>query len=153
MPDDDSALASYATQLAAAVEAALGAWVVRTVTDRAPAYEADAMAAADRCVAETMPRLRELLATDIDRQRTTPLAILRSCVTYPTEVLVSAGVPVIRRDALDSARDPDDIYSAAVATWADLGAEVASAGISWGAAKAHVHLARRRAQGPGGGPS
>jgi len=79
----------------------------------------------------------------------TPLEILRSAAAFPTAVLLSAGVEVARRDDLDVRRDPDDVYALAPATFADLGPEAGDAGIAWGAAKAHVHLARRRESGDG----
>ena len=96
-PADAAALARYADSLAAAVDAALPAWVDRSVrrvlaaqgipVDDGVARAIEAAAAAAR--AEGMPRLRTLLATDIDDQRTNPLAVLRSLVRHPTAVLRS----------------------------------------------------------------
>jgi hypothetical protein len=95
-------------------------------------------------VAEVEPRLRRLLADDVDVQRTNPLAILRSAVRFPTAVLLGAGVPPVRRDAQAEAMFPDDVYDLSPATFADLGPSVHEPGLVWGAAKAHVMISRRR---------
>lgn len=166
-PDDESAprgpssadldaLARYAEMLADAVEAALPGWVERSVervhierTARRP--PADVRAAAARAgaeaTAEVAPRVRALLVLDIDEQRTGPLALIRSAVPYPTRVLGEAGVVPAERDPFAVDRFPDDVYDLAPATFADLDPDLHEIGIVWGAAKAHVHLARRRAQG------
>ncbi len=48
------------------------------------------------------------------------------------------------RDAQSARFQPDDVYDLAPASFADLAPELHDLGISWGAAKAHVHLQRRR---------
>jgi hypothetical protein len=153
-PGDAAALARYAAALADAVVAALPAWVERTVSTRfadwsgepAPAaVRDDAVAAGRQAVAEVEPPLRELLATDVDEQRTNPLALLRRAVRHPTEVLARAGVPPVERDAHAERLFPDDLYDLGPAAFADLGPEVHEPGLVWGAAKAHVILRRRRA--------
>jgi hypothetical protein len=155
-PADLDALAAYATALADGVDAALAGWVERVVEQRhveglrrrPPAEVREAAgragAAARRDVA---PRVRALLALDIDEQRTGPLAVIREAVPYPTEVLRAAGVPVSRRDELAARQFPDDVYDLVPATFADLAPALHEVGLVWGAAKAHVHLARRRAEG------
>ncbi|MEZ5227993.1 MAG: hypothetical protein R2710_15365 [Acidimicrobiales bacterium] len=42
---------------------------------------------------------------------------------------------------------PDDLYDLAPATFADIDEALHEPGLMWGAAKAHVHLSRRRAEG------
>ncbi len=44
--------------------------------------------------------------SDIDEQRTTPLALIRGAVRYPTEVLRAAGVPPVERDRFAAAGVP-----------------------------------------------
>jgi hypothetical protein len=131
-----------AQALADAADAALPAWVeaavARHVDGPLPAT-ADAAAAAR---ADLIPLLRALLALDVDEQRTTPLAILREAVRYPTEVLRDAGVAPVHRDDFDRERFPDDDYALTPASFADFGPAVAEAGIAWGAAKAWVHKRR-----------
>jgi hypothetical protein len=152
-PGDAAALAGYAAALADAVVAALPAWVERSVSARyadwsgeaTPAEVREAAVIAGRqAVVEVEPPLRDLLATDVDEQRTNPLAILRRAVRHPTSVLAQAGVPPVERDAHAERLFPDDLYDLGPAAFADLGPAVHEPGLVWGAAKAHVILRRRR---------
>jgi hypothetical protein len=153
---DLEALATFAAALADGIDEALGPWVVRSVrtvyaAQLGAATPADVLADADLAAiaanAEISPRIRELLAKDIDEQRTGPLAILRSAVRFPTEVLVAAGVPSKQRDEFARNQFPDDVYDLNLAAFADLSPDLHETGLIWGAAKAHVHLSRRRAEG------
>ncbi len=152
MGDDDARYAEISAALADAVEVALPGWVERsvrvrlresgrTMDDTLRDQARDAGAAA---VAATMPGLRELLASDPDAQRSTPLTILRSAARFPTEVLRAAGVPPVRRDEFEERAQPEDVYGLAPASFADIDESLAEPGLVWGAAKAHLHLARRR---------
>jgi hypothetical protein len=154
MSDDEAALARYGDELVRAVEASIGAWVRsgvesvaaaqgRTIDDHAGALIADAARDAARDVGD---RLRDLLARDIDEQPQNPLSILRSAVSYPTYVLRAIGAQPVERDEFDSHAFPDDELGLTPAAFADLGPPVHEAGMAWGAAKAFVHLRRRRAQ-------
>ncbi|MEO7572720.1 MAG: hypothetical protein ABIX10_09810 [Acidimicrobiales bacterium] len=153
-PADAAALARYADGLADAVAAALPGWVERSVAQRWTAWAgretvpADVLAHAQvsgrRAVDDVEPRLRALLASDVDAQRTNPLAILRQAVRYPNDVLAAAGVPAVRRDAQAERLFPDDRYDLGPAAFGDLHPSVHEPGLVWGAAKAHVVLARRR---------
>jgi hypothetical protein len=151
----DDELAGHATALAEAAERALPGWVERSVASRMAAFggqvDADLQAAARRAgaaaAADVGSRLRALLATDVDEQRSNPLSVLRSAVRYPTEVLATAGVPPVVRSAFEERADPGDIYGLAPATWADIDPALHEPGVTWGAAKAFVVLARRRAEG------
>jgi hypothetical protein len=132
-----------AQALGDAVESALPAWVEAAVATRlGRAGGPDAEVAAQRARAEICPRLRALLAQDVDDQRTNPLAILREAVRYPTEVLRAAGAPPVERDDFARERFPDDDYDLTPATFADFGPGVFEAGIAWGAAKAWTHKQR-----------
>jgi hypothetical protein len=57
-------------------------------------------------------------------------------------VLRSAGVAPVERDDFQRDRFPDDAYDLVPVSFADLGPEVAEAGIAWGAAKAWTHRQR-----------
>jgi len=70
---------------------------------------------------------------------------VRSAVVFPTEVLRAAGVPPVDRDEAARTMFPDDDYDLTPASFAELDPALTEVGIVWGAAKAHVHLARRRA--------
>lgn len=158
----ESRLADYAEVLAAGIEAALPAWVIHSVETvmsrwRSDGTEAAAAAAAAAAVAaaaaavagqdalrEVGPAVRHLLSLDIDDQRTTPLALLRGAVRYPTAVLRQAGVPPVERDAFSQRAFPDDIYDLSPSSFADIDPALVDAGISWGAAKAFEHKARHK---------
>lgn len=154
-PGDAAALAGHAEALAAAVDAALAAWVERVVGERWAQWRGEpvprevaaaAQAAGAQARDEVMPRLLALLATDVDEQRSNPLAIIRSATRHPTGVLRDAGVPPVERDRDARRLFPDDLYDLTPATFADLHPSVHEPGLVWGAAKAHVVLRRRRAR-------
>jgi hypothetical protein len=154
---DEARLREYAERLADAVDAALPAWVVRSVERLVLAWQgsdpidpdvlADARAAGEQARVVAGAAVRSLLRTDIDSQAETPLGIIRRAVSYPTDVLRSAGVPPVQRDAFAERAFPDDIYGLTPAAFADVDPSLHEPGLEWGAAKAHVHLARRRAEG------
>jgi hypothetical protein len=154
-PADAAALAAYAAALGDAVEAAIPGWVDRSVRqvlgaqDRPvdAAVAAAIAAAADAAVADGASRVRALLATDVDAQRSNPLGILRSLVRHPTEVLRAAGATPVARDDFSARNFPDDVYDLTPANFADVDPSLHDPGITWGAAKAHIHLARRRRGG------
>lgn len=144
-------VARYAVALADGIEAALPGWVERAVAETMTAWmgsvppevAAQAAAAACRAAAEVGPRVRALLRSDIDGQRTTPLAMLRvAAVAYPTEVLVAAGVPPVMRDQAAEELFPDDRYDLVPAAFSDLDPGLGDVGLRWGAAKAFEHKRR-----------
>jgi hypothetical protein len=147
-------LESVSGDLAAGIERALPAWVEGhvlrlldasgTPVDDKVRQQIDAAAAA--CVADIGPKVRRLLATDIDQQRTSPLAVARGAVVHPTTVLAGLGVPEVVRDEFAVANFPHDVYDLTPAAFTDLAPELHELGITWGAAKAHTHLQRRRAE-------
>lgn len=151
-PDDLVALAGYARTLADAVDAVLPGWIVRRGREVLAAQgltldaegEAALSEAAQAARADGMPRLRALLETDIDEQRTNPLAILRSLVGYPTAVLQALGARPVPRDEFAERNFPDDVYDLSPASFADVDPSLHEPGLVWGAAKAHVHLRRHR---------
>jgi hypothetical protein len=154
-PEDAAALARYATALADGIDAAIPGWVDRAVravlagqdiaVDAPAAAAIEAAASAAR--AEGAPRVRALLATDVDEQVGNPLAILRGLVHHPTTVLRAAGARPVPRDDFRVRNFPDDLYDLSPATFADVDPALHEPGLVWGAAKAHVHLARRRREG------
>jgi hypothetical protein len=153
--DDLRRLADYASELAAGIEDALPSWVQRQVarvmvawTGSVPDDVRDEAARAGRAARDELgPTVRALLELDIDDQRTNPMTIVRSAAAYPTAVLRAAGVPPVERDANAVRQFPDDDYDLVPTRFADLDPGLHERGIHWGAAKAHVHLQRRRAEG------
>jgi hypothetical protein len=145
----------YAKALRDGVAAALPLWVERavrhTVDHAGGTYDAhlsaEATAAGRSAARDIVPRLTALLDADIDEQATTPLALLRSAVAYPTAVLRAAGVPPVRRDGFDAERFPDDLYGLTPATYADIDEALGPIGLAWGAAKAMAHRQRHGGDG------
>jgi hypothetical protein len=153
-PEDLRKLSTYASELADAIEAALGPWVERSVERvhvqqlmrRPPQEVREAAARAGlEATEEVGSKVRALLALDIDEQRSGPLSVLRSAARFPTRVLLDAGVPTSVRDEFLQKQFPEDVYDLGPAAFADLDPALHEPGLIWGAAKAHVHLARRRA--------
>ena len=147
---DEEKLRSYAAALADAIEAALPGWVERCVTSRValdPGATALLAEATDRARVEVGQRVRAMLSADIDDQRANPLALLREAVRYPAGVLDALGAPVPERDEFARRNFPTDHYDLTPASFADVDPSLQEPGLVWGAAKAHVFLQRRRAEG------
>jgi hypothetical protein len=153
--DPERALVEKADALADAVEATVGPWLIGSIRRVAAAQRLDggdrlalaAEAAANEARAEVVPRVRALLATDTDAQATTPLALLREAVGPATEVLTDFGAVPVARDPFAVRAFPEDVYDLAPASFEDIAPELKDPGLEWGAAKAFVHLRRRRADG------
>jgi len=151
-----SAVEEEATALADAIEAALPIWVLRCVHRIMNAWSGDipdevehlAFEAGQRAVVEVGPLVRQLLMSDIDDQASTPLAILRGAVAYPTQVLRLAGVPPIERDQFSVQVFPEDLYGLTPTSFADIDPSLHQLGMAWGAAKAMEHK-RRHGVGEG----
>jgi hypothetical protein len=127
----------------AQVERLLDAWGNTPADERARAEAESAeagQAAARRIVAE----LRALFAVKPERQRATPLEIVRTVYREPTAVLEAAGVPPVVRDEFDERAWPDDAYGLVPRTLGDLGdPDLAPLHLAWGMAIATVIRARR----------
>ena len=133
----------HSTALAEAIDAALPAWVERSVRSRLADPDPEAVAeAARQAVADVGGAVRALLEKDIDEQATTPLSLLRGAVRYPTAVLREAGVPPVERDEVPARLFPDDVYDLAPVTWSDVDPSLLDPGLAWGASKAFAHLQR-----------
>jgi len=146
--DDNDKLAEYSADLASQLRADLPAWVEGSVASRTDLdLSREARLAGEAAAADIGARIEQLLLLDVDEQRSTPLALLREAVVYPTGVLAAAGVPERQRDEFTRRNFPEDLYELTPASFADISDAAQEAGIHWGAAKAHVHLARRRAEG------
>ncbi|HUW03391.1 MAG TPA: hypothetical protein VMW08_13630 [Acidimicrobiales bacterium] len=152
-PDDAAAMRRHAAALADAMVAVIPGWVEAMVlarsaesgVDRSLAAE-EATAASTAAIADGEPRLRELLAADVDAQTSTPLAIVRSLVRYPNESLDRLGVAPNPRADFDRRAFPDDTHGLSPAAFADVHPDLHELGITWGAAKAHIHLRRHKPQ-------
>ena len=153
--EDEAAFVRYGEELADAVDAVIADWVVRCVVtvlvdegaEVPGAVRAEARAAGEAARADVVPRLRALLAADLDAQAVGPLSMLREAVRYPTEVLLAAGATPVDRDDFAVSAFPEDLFGLSPAAFGDVDERLAEPGMRWGAAKAYVHLARRRSAG------
>ena len=148
-------LAETAVAIVAAVEAEVPRWARRQVDRLLDAWgratpeararaEADAIDAGDAAARRLVAELRMLFDNDPERQRVTPLEIVRSAYREPTRVLAAAGVPAVVRDEFDERAWPDDVYGLVPRTFGDLGdPELAPLHLAWGMAKATVIRGRR----------
>ncbi len=137
-------IAEHAAALAEAICAALPGWVERSVTRLAPELRDQAVVAGEDALDDLAPRVRTLLAADIDDQPTTPLALVREAVRYPAAVLAAANIAPVPRDDFERERFPDDAYGLTPATWSDIDPALQELGIAWSAAKAFEHKRRHR---------
>jgi hypothetical protein len=154
--DDETVLQVLAADLAEGIERHLRGWVVDRVDDRMTQWSGafpgavrdDAEEAGVEAVQIVGPAVRTLLGTDVDAQGANPLALVRGlAVPFPTGVLRRAGVPPVVRDEFAERAFPDDVYDLSPASFGDLHPSLHEPGLAWGAAKAYVVLARRRAEG------
>lgn len=149
--DPERALAEKATALADAIDGVVGPWLIGAVRRVAAAQQIegdelllDAEAMAEQARADVVPRVRALLDADIDDQATTPLALLRGAVGPATELLRAHAAEPVDRDDFAVEAFPDDVYGLVPAAFEDIAPELRDPGLEWGAAKAFVHLRRRR---------
>lgn len=147
-PDDVLARAGLA--LGEEILAALPTWAQRVVKERVgPTDDIATARAADvgRAMAESLAGpLAALLAADVDRQRGTPLTLLRAAHGPLTEFLRNTGASKPVRDEVDIAANPDDVFAISPRQFLDLGDDVHEAGLRWGVAKAFAHRARHQQQ-------
>lgn len=152
---DEERYTEIADRLVAIVDDVVPAWIERLVIERirtwsgdvSPEIEASAVAAGESARDQVVPALRELVHADIDEQRGNPLSLLRAAARHAHTVLDDAGMPPMPRDQFSRASFPDDVYDLVPASWRDVDPALHEIGISWGAAKAFVFKARRRAEG------
>lgn len=155
MTSSDVDIETVASEFLGAAVEATPAWVRRSIDHIADQQGlghdvgsgervAEAAARAQRFVED---RLGELLRLDIDQQRTTPLSIFRDAVRFPVEVLHGFGAAPVYRGDVSRWAFPNDPFGITPANLRDIGDEVHHAGVVWGAAKAFLHLQRRRDEG------
>lgn len=160
-PEDEARALSRLEESAAAIVAGVETWVPRWVQtqvtrlldawgraapDRRARAEAEAVEAGNAAAQRVAGALRELFATEPERQPATPLEIVRTVYREPTRVLAAAGVPPVARDEFDERSWPDDRYGLVPRTLADLGdPDLGPLQLAWGMAKATVIRARHGA--------
>lgn len=146
LADDEARLAAFAHELVERVDAAIAGWVVRSLRDKGGLgfVEADVAPVVDATRNAIMPALRQILGADVDAGGGSPLAALRAGVGPMTERLTAWGAARPPRDEFQERQFPGDPYELGPAAFADVDLDLHEPGLMWGAARAHVHLRRRR---------
>jgi len=149
--DDELQLLRISAEFADRLVEALPGWLERVATQRlvdaigaAPA-EADRKAIAERCdsIADSVgPAVRDVVMADVDLAAGSPLALLRDAVIPLNGLLAELEVPAVARDRMAAEMFPGDTYDLGPASFADVDPALVDPGITWGAARAHVHLRR-----------
>lgn len=142
---DDDQLALYAEELIGGLVAHVPGWVERTLSGhlgRPVEPHETPSSAIDRALSD----VAVLLRTDIDRQHANPLAIVRSLVEPMTDVLRRSEAAMVPRDPDAVRLFPNDHFDLTPGAFSDVHPELHLPGLTWGAAKAHVHLQRRRTE-------
>lgn len=153
--DDELELRRISAELADRLVGALPGWLERVATQRvveatgAVPSEADISVIVQCChrvVESVSPRVRDVVTADVDTAAGSPLAVLRDAVDPLNKTLANLGVPAPVRDRMADEMFPTDTYDLGPASFADVDPALVDPGITWGAARAHVHL-RRHAGG------
>lgn len=146
LAEDEATLAGYGIALADAVDAVAAPWLLNLIGLRAPtlAGSSEVQEAVHSSAQSVVAALRDQLGRDISDQTTGPLEILRQAVGFATVILADAGVEQVERGEFEARAFPDDVYDLTPGSFADVHPDLHEPGLMWGAAKAHVHLRRRR---------
>lgn len=145
LADDEAHLAVIAADFGAALSRQVPVWLRRRTLALAPSVEHAVLdQAVDATMAALGPELERILAADVDAGAGSPLAAVRASVGEVTAVLVAAGVDRPERDEFGARVFPDDIYGLGPASFAEIDESLHEPSLVWGAARAHVHLRRRR---------
>ena len=153
MTDPEDQLRATADALVRGVGRAVPDWSVRTAAVLLSAWGQldqrrqcevleQVRTAGEQAAGRVAGELGELLALDPEKQRATPLEIIRTAVVEPTEVLAAAGMPDVVRDEFDERAWPEDRFGLVPRTLRDLDPDLAAVHFAWGVAKAAVLRAR-----------
>jgi hypothetical protein len=143
---DDEKYADYGAALVLAVDASIRPWLQHVVglrigsDDFSPALNR----AIEDAALEVHTALTALAMADVDQPLSGPLERIRQAIARLTPHLLDAGAVPSARDPFDVQMRPDDLFALGPMAFVDLGDAVHTAGITWGAAKAHLHQKRRQ---------
>lgn len=151
--DPDDQLAAISEELVVALGAALPGWLDRTLRamlDTAGVHldmgsETELRALCAELANRIHDDVAAVVRADPDAGRGTPLDVIRRSLGPANDFLAERGVRAPERDAFDRRWAPDDSYGLAPANFSVIDPAVHEPAIAWGAARAYVHLDRRRA--------
>ncbi len=141
---DEEKYVDYGRALRAAIDEAIAPWLLATLEQRREHIPDEVLAAVDRVRSTAFENLTTLVEADVERPLSGPLEQIRRAVSTLTAVLDEYGFERPKRDPFDEQMQPDDVHGLGPASFLELSEEVQIAGITWGAAKAHLHKSRRR---------
>lgn len=145
LADDEDRLAEIAAELASMLRERVPGWLRRRAESIVPGIDPGRLEATLAATMEALgPELDRILSADVDAGAGTPLAAVRAATGDVTRLLVDCGAAVPARDAFDARAFPDDLFALGPAAFADIDPGLHEPGLRWGAARAHVHLRRRR---------
>jgi hypothetical protein len=144
--NDAAKFFEYGKRLRRAIAEAIRPWLDAVVESRVSnaALTADLADTLDDIAIAVDRSIAELINADADEPLSGPLERIRREVEPLNDAFDRLGVPPPHRDAVDVRMRPADRHALGPMTFRDLGDDVHEAGITWGAAKAHLHLQRRR---------
>ena len=144
-PTDEQRYLAYGQALRAAVADAFDPWLVALLESRNGGQPlADEVASAiARVRTDALANLTTLIEADVAEPLSGPLEQIRRAMSTLGATLDDHGFERPARDPYDEQMLPDDVHALGPISFLDLGEAVQSAGINWGAAKAHLHMSRR----------
>lgn len=144
MTSDEQKFTQYGQVLYDAISKAIRPWLNDQVLHRVMVLDDEMAEAIEISAVQVEKSIAELAAADVDTPLSGPLERIRQGVEPLNAMLDQRGVEPPLRNAMDKQMRPGDHHALGPMTFRDLGDTVHDAGISWGAAKAHLHLQRRR---------
>jgi hypothetical protein len=145
LANDEARLGEFASALEVGLVHTIPGWLRRSALIVRPSIDA---AALDAAIVDTMaalePELHRILQADVDDGAGSPLAAIRASTGAVTQLLLDGGAAAPARDAFDERSFPGDVFSFGPAAFAVIDETLHEPGLVWGAARAHVHLRRRR---------
>ncbi len=148
--NDEAKFFEHGQRLHRAIAGAIRPWLDAVTESRLPdtAISAQLAETLDGITTAVDRSIAELINADVEEPLSGPLERIRREVEPLNDALDRLGVPAPHRDVVDVQMRPADRHTLGPMTFRDLGENVHEAGITWGAAKAHLHLQRRRPDTP-----
>lgn len=148
--NDEAKFLEHGQQLHRAVSGAIRPWLDALIESRVSgsSLTTELAETLDGITTAVDRSIAELINADVEKPLSGPLERIRREVEPLNDVLDRLGVSPPHRDPVDVQMRPGDRHALGPMTFRDLGDDVHEAGITWGAAKAHLHLQRRRPDTP-----
>lgn len=145
LADDEARLADIARHLEQALVHVIPEWLRSAAAAICSTVDPAALdAAITQVMSNLEPELARVLHADVDAGVGSPLAAVRAATAPITAVLIGAGATPPARDEFDVRAFPNDLFALGPAAFADVHVSLHEPGLVWGAARAHIHLRRRR---------